>query len=71
MVKQGLTVQQARLMKFIKLYVKKNGHTPSYREMMAGLNVRSPSSVHRAVHHLVERGYVQVTPAKSRSIVVL
>ena len=71
MVKEGLTARQAQLMKYIKFYVQKNGHTPSYREMVAELNLRSTSGVHRIVHCLVDRGYVQMTPSKSRSIVVL
>ena len=69
-VRMGLTEKQTEVLKAIKKLIKDNGHSPSFREI-AEMIGKQKSHVHRVVVILSERGYVQHTPSKNRSLVVL
>lgn len=67
----GLTEIQLKAHRFICAYVAKHEVSPSFAEIAAHLNIASRSGVHRIVHALVRRGYVQITPGRARNIVVV
>tara|TARA_Y100000310_G_scaffold219707_1_gene221112 strand:- start:654 stop:896 length:243 start_codon:yes stop_codon:yes gene_type:complete len=69
-VRPGLSEKQTDILKAIKKLIKDNGHSPSFREV-AEATGKQKSHVHRVVCILSERGYVQHTPSKNRSLVVL
>jgi SOS-response transcriptional repressor LexA len=68
---KGITERQKETLDFIVLYMAKNGIAPSYSEMLMGLNVKSKARVHANVCALRERGYIDYSPRRARSITVL
>jgi len=79
MTKAGLTPKQQQVFDYLRLYHKVNGYFPSVREIGEGqldgkqvLPVRtSPTSVHRQLQALQERGWISWLPGKARSITIL
>lgn len=53
-----LTKKQKEVLAFIEDFVQDNGYTPSYREIAKGLGLSSPSTVHKHVQALCEKGVV-------------
>lgn len=63
-----LTKKQLLLLDFIKDFTEKNGFSPSYREIMAGLGLKSVSAVAEHINNLVEKGVIKKNPGASRSL---
>ena len=67
-----MTKRQKELLDFIRLYVKKNEMSPTFREMVKSLNSKSISNIGRMLDSLAEEGKItRRIPAKPRSIKVL
>lgn len=66
-----LTKKQLAVLNFIRDFMDENGHSPSYREIMAGLELTSVSAVAEHVDNLVERGALKKVPGAARSLEVL
>lgn len=64
----GLTKKQYEAYRFIETFCRENGWSPSYEEMMRGLNISSKSGVFRLIHSLKERGFIDFRESRSRSI---
>jgi len=62
------TAKQAALLRFLEAFEAERGHCPSYREMARALNLKSPSSIHRMVASLEERGLIRRLPNLARAI---
>jgi repressor LexA len=69
--KKGLTPKMKKILHEIQAFTKANGYPPSYEELNQILNLRSKSNVHRYIHVLKKRGYIDFLPAQSRSMVIL
>ena len=54
-----LTKKQHRLLDFISDYIDKNNISPTYREIAAGLELKSVSSVAEHIDNLVARGVLK------------
>ena len=54
-----LTKKQQRLLDFISDYIDKNNVSPTYREIAAGLELKSVSSVAEHIDNLVARGVLK------------
>jgi len=78
-MKAGLTPKQKQVYDYLRLYHRVHGCFPSVREIGEGkiegeqvLTRRtSPTSVHRYLKALEERGWIQVMPGRARSITIL
>jgi SOS-response transcriptional repressor LexA len=68
---KGLTQGQRRLLDFIVDYMAKNGIAPSFSDMSSGLNLKSKARVHDMITALRERGYIDYSPKRARSLTVL
>ena len=66
-----LTKKQLLLLDFIKDFTEKNNCSPAYREIMAGLGLKSVSSVAEHIEHLVEKGVIVKKPGAARSLEVV
>jgi len=66
-----LTKKQQALLNFIQDFTEENGYSPSYREIMTGLDLSSVSAVAEHIENLVEKGVVKKTPGAARSLEVL
>jgi SOS-response transcriptional repressor LexA len=54
-----LTKKQQRILDFISDYIDKNNISPTYREIAAGLELKSVSSVAEHIDNLVARGVLK------------
>jgi|DEB0MinimDraft_3_1074331.scaffolds.fasta_scaffold03211_3 repressor LexA len=63
-----MTPAQKKALTFIKDFWEDNGYAPSYRDIMAGLSLKSVSQAAAVVDRLVERGYITKMPNRARSI---
>jgi len=67
----GLTPRMKKMLGIIKKYLKTNNHAPSYEELKQLCGLRSKSGVHRYLHCLRERGYINFKDHMKRGIMVL
>lgn len=65
-----MTRRQRQVVDFIKAYWEEHKYAPSYREIAAGLGIRSTSGVNRIILCLEERGVISFLPGKARSVSV-
>ena len=63
-----LTKKQLLLLDFIKDFTEKNNCSPSYREIMSGLGLKSVSAVAEHISNLIEKGVIKKTPGSARSL---
>ena len=68
----GLTRKQRYVLNFIRQYIEiSDGLSPVYSEIADGCGISSKSNVHRVIHSLIERGFIEIIPGKARSITLL
>ena len=65
---EGLTKTQLRILEFLKDYIDENSFPPTVREICAGLNIKSTSTVHTNLKKLTEAGRIKYTPSTRRAI---
>jgi repressor LexA len=53
-----LTKKQKEVLDYIETFIGDCGYTPSYREIAEGLGLSSPSTVHRHIQALCEKGVI-------------
>lgn len=66
-----LTKKQLLLLAFLEEFTVENGYSPSYREIMSGLNLSSVSAVAEHIDNLIEKGVLKKTPGIARSLEIL
>lgn len=65
------TKKQRELLEFIETFIKHHGYSPSYREIMAGLNYTSVATVSLHVNSLIKRGHIRKRDHEARSLEVV
>jgi repressor LexA len=65
------TKKQYELLTFIKLFTARYGYSPSYREIMRGLNYTSVATVALHVNSLIKRGHLRKRDHSARSLEVV
>ena len=65
------TKKQQGLLVFIAEFIAEHGYSPSYREIMAGLNYTSVATVALHVNNLIKRGHVRKRDRSARSLEVI
>ena len=63
-----LTKKQLLLLDFIKEFTETHNYSPSYREIMAGVGLKSVSAVAEHINNLVEKGVIRKTAGSARSL---
>ena len=63
-----LTKKQLLLLDFIKEFTETHSYSPSYREIMAGVGLKSVSAVAEHINNLVEKGVIKKTAGSARSL---
>ena len=66
-----LTKKQLAVLKYIEDFEKEKGYSPSYREIMAGLELTSVSPVAEHIENLVNKGVIKKNPGEARSLEIL
>lgn len=64
------TKKQKELLGFIETFIAEHGYSPSYREIMAGLNYTSVATVALHVNNLIKRGHLRKRDRSARSLEV-
>lgn len=62
------TKKQKELLGFIEAFIAEHGYSPSYREIMAGLNYTSVATVALHVNNLIKRGHLRKRDNSARSL---
>lgn len=62
------TKKQRELLAFIEAFIGEHGYSPSYREIMTGLNYNSVATVALHVNSLIKRGHLRKRDRSARSL---
>lgn len=65
------TKKQRELLGFIETFIGEHGYSPSYREIMNGLNYTSVATVALHVNSLIKRGHLRKRDRSARSLEVV
>lgn len=65
------TKKQRELLAFISSFITQHGYSPSYREIMTGLNYNSVATVALHVSNLIKRGHLRKRDHSARSLEVV
>lgn len=65
------TKKQKELLTFIEAFIGEHGYSPSYREIMTGLNYNSVATVALHVNSLIKRGHLIKREHSARSLEVV
>lgn len=65
------TKKQQQLLTFIDSFIREHGYSPSYREIMTGLNYNSVATVALHVNNLIKRGHLRKRENSARSLEVV
>ena len=65
------TKKQRELLAFIERFIGEHGYSPSYREIMSGLNYTSVATVSLHVNSLIRRGHLRKRDRSARSLEVV
>ena len=63
-----LTEAQNELYMWIKEYIRDFQHSPSIRQMMQAMNLKSPAPIQSRLKHLQEKGYISWQEGKARTL---
>ncbi|HWT55494.1 MAG TPA: hypothetical protein VN031_00500 [Candidatus Microsaccharimonas sp.] len=65
------TKKQREILNFIENFIREHGYSPSYREIMTGLNYTSVATVSLHVNSLIKRGHLRKRDFSARSLEVV
>ncbi len=65
---ETLTEAQQQLYNWLVDYVRTNQHSPSIRQMMQAMQLKSPAPVQSRLEHLRAKGYIEWTEGRARTI---
>ncbi len=66
-----LTQAQNELYRWIKEYMKDFKHSPSIRQMMQAMGLKSPAPIQSRLKHLQEKGYISWQEGKARTMQIV
>ena len=64
----ALTRRQRQIYDFVCEFVREHGYSPSLEEIGEAFGLSSVATVHKHVHHLVEKGFLRKAWNRSRSV---
>ena len=70
-MESNLTEAQNELYEWIKNYMKDFKHSPSIRQMMQAMGLKSPAPIQSRLKHLQEKGYISWQEGKARTLQVV
>jgi repressor LexA len=65
------TKKQKELLTYLETFIAERGYSPSYREIMTGLNYNSVATVALHVDNLIKRGHLRKRDRSARSLEVV
>ena len=67
----NLTEAQFELFSWIKNYMREFQHSPSIRQMMLAMGLKSPAPIQSRLKHLQEKGYISWQEGKARTMQIV
>ena len=67
----NLTEAQNELYQWIKTYTKDFKHSPTIRQMMQAMGLKSPAPIQSRLKHLQEKGYISWQEGKARTLQIV
>ncbi|PZO59276.1 MAG: repressor LexA [Phormidesmis priestleyi] len=68
---ESLTKAQQELYDWLVQYIRENRHSPSIRQMMRAMKLKSPAPIQSRLEHLRNKSYITWTEGKARTIRIL
>jgi repressor LexA len=68
---ESLTRAQQELYDWLVKYIEETQHAPSIRQMMRAMNLRSPAPIQSRLERLRNKGYIDWTDGKARTLRIL
>ena len=68
--KESLTEAQNELYVWIKEYIRDFQHSPSIRQMMNAMGLKSPAPIQSRLKHLQEKGLISWQEGKARTLLL-
>ena len=68
---ERLTDPQKELYEWLVEYIRLNQHSPSIRQMMEGMNLKSPAPIQSRLEHLRNKGYIGWNEGRARTLRIL
>jgi repressor LexA len=68
---EPLTEVQQQLYDWLVDYIKQNQHSPSIRQMMKAMGLKSPAPIQSRLEHLRNKNYIDWTEGRARTIRIL
>jgi len=65
------TKKQRELLTYIEQFIGEHGYSPSYREVMSGLNYTSVATVALHINNLIRRGHIRKRDHSARSLEIV
>jgi SOS-response transcriptional repressor LexA len=65
------TKKQRELLNYIEQFINEHGYSPSYREIMVGLNYTSVATVALHINNLIRRGHLRKRDHSARSLEIV
>ena len=66
-----LTEAQNELFRWIKDYMRDFKHSPSIRQMMEAMDLKSPAPIQSRLKHLQQKGYISWQEGKARTLQII
>ena len=63
-----MTFMQEVIYDCIKKYIEENEEAPSFRKIALMAGLKSPATVHKHIHNLINLGYIEMENGKTKSI---
>ena len=67
-MESNLTPAQNELLEWIKTYVKDFKHSPSIRQMMKAMGLKSPAPIQSRLKHLQDKGFISWQEGRARTL---
>jgi repressor LexA len=68
---EPLTEAQQELYDWLVIYIRENQHSPSIRQMMRAMQLKSPAPIQSRLDHLRKKGYIDWEEGRARTIRIL
>ena len=66
-----LTDAQSELFEWIKNYIRDHNHSPSIRQMMEAMGLKSPAPIQSRLKHLQQKGFISWQEGKARTLQIV
>jgi len=65
---ESLTVAQQELFDWLVSYIRQHEHTPTVRQIMQAMKLKSPAPIQSSLEHLRAKGYIHWVKGQARTL---